>query len=209
MNSDLATRTRAVLGVAVLAAALVLTTSGGCLDEPEIEDRWTRLDLEASSLGTGTVVSQAALDSITVTTSITYRSIITGFAVAELRASSLSASDVAVGLDAPRVTMASDIDRLLANSVSLGRATRAITGWDHLIQRIDFNFRATAAPAVDPSGAAARGYFLLCYLGSGDEVERADGSDTRIVTPFVSSQRQILPVGLTMMPPAGALRVGL
>jgi hypothetical protein len=201
MTQHFAIHKRSALRLAALAFTLVATTSGGCLDEPEIEDRWTRLDLNASSLGTNTIVSQAALDSITVTTSITYRTIITGVAVAELRASpSLSTADVALGPEAPRTTMAGDIDRLLANSVSLGRATHAITGWDHLIQRIDFGFRATASPG-------ASGYFLVCYLGDGEEVERADGTDTLIVTPFVSSVAQILPVGIELAPPSAAQQV--
>jgi len=201
-----AVRLRALISGGLLAA--VALACSGCFDEPKIEDRWTRVDLGASSLAPYAVVSPATLDSITVSTSITYRAIVTGVAVAELRASStLSASDVALGDGVARTAMASDIDRILAQSVSLGRATRAITGWDHLIQHLDFHFRANASAPPDSNGMGARGFFLLCYLGDGERVERADGSDTLIVTPFVSSERQVLPIGFALTPPAGAMRV--
>jgi hypothetical protein len=42
------------------------------------------------------------------------------------------------------------------------------------------------------------GLFLVCYLGSGVKVERQDGTDTVIVTPYASSPYQILPVGLSV-----------
>lgn len=166
---------------------------GGCFDEPEIEDRWTRLDVDAASVAPGQAIPPGS-DSFTVSTAITYRKIVTGFAVAELRASgSLTAADVSLSPVGDRVLMAGDVDRVLANSVSMGRATRAITGWDHLIQRIDFGFRATVPDT-------ATGLFVVCYLAQGDEVERADGSDTLIVTPFPSIPNELLPVGIELVP---------
>jgi hypothetical protein len=166
---------------------------GGCFDEPEIEDRWTRLDIEASSVAPGQAQPSGS-DSFTVGASITYRRIVTGFAVAELRASStLTAADVSLSPDGDRVLMAGDVDRVLANSVSMGRATRAVTGWDHLIQRVDFGFRATVPDT-------AIGLFVVCYLADGDEVERSDGTDTLIVTPMPSIPNQLLPVGIELVP---------
>ena len=91
--------------------------------------------------------------------------------------------------------MAYDIDRILANSVTLGRATRAVTGWDHLQQELDLTFTG-ATPASGDTSAA--GLFLLCYMGAGDEVERQDGSDTLIVTPFISGQVHLLPIGMEL-----------
>ena len=181
--------------LALLALALVLVA--GCLDEPEIEDRWTLLEMQGATLSSLQPVSPGPIDSIRVNTTITYRSIITGFAVAELRASSsISSADVFLAPDAARERMAYDIDRILANSVSVGRATRAITGWDHLIQPIDFTFNAVV-PGADSTGAPP-GLFLVFYLGAGDEIERPDGTDTLIVTPFLSSDYEILPVGVEL-----------
>jgi len=96
--------------------------------------------------------------------------------------------------------MANDMDRLLATSVSMGREARAFTGWDHLIQHMDFAFTGVVPGTVTDSvgtGPTA-GLFLVCYLGSGVKVERQDGTDTVIVTPYASSPYQILPVGLSV-----------
>ena len=176
----------------VTAGAVLL---GGCFDEPEIEDQWTRLDIEGASVTVGQAMPPGS-DSITVQAAVTFRKIVTGFAVVELRASgTLTSADVSLSPESDRVLMANDVDRVLANSVTMGRATRAVTGWDHLIQRIDFGFRATVPDT-------ATGLFLVCYLGAGDEVERgaADGSDTLIVTPFPSVPNQLLPVGIELTP---------
>ena len=102
---------------------------------------------------------------------------------------------VALAPNAPRVPMAQNIDLILANSVTRGRAVRAVTGWDHLIQHIDFSFLGTVPATVDSSSA---GLFLLCYLGSGVKIERPGQADTVIVTPFTSQPYQILPVGLEL-----------
>lgn len=168
---------------------------GGCFDEPKIEDRWTRLDIDGASVTVGQAMP-AGSDSITVQAAITYRKIVTGFAVAELRSSgTLTSADVTLSPQSDRVTMANDVDRVLANSVTMGRATRAITGWDHLIQRVDFGFRCTVPDT-------ATGLFLVLYLGAGDEIERgaANGADTLVVTPFPSVPNELLPVGIELTP---------
>jgi hypothetical protein len=179
------------LPLLIPAAALL----GGCLGDPPIEDRWTRLDVVASSPAPYQSLPGGSTPAITVSADITYRRIVTGFAVAELRASTLPATGVVLHPDAPRLQMARDIDLILQNSVPRGRATRAITGWDHLIQRIDFSFTGSVPAAGDSTAA---GLFLICYLGSGEEVELADGTDSLIVTPFPSEPNELLPVGLEL-----------
>jgi hypothetical protein len=188
----------------LVAAATIL---GGCLGEPEIEDRWTRIDVVSTSLAPGQAVPSAGPFPISVRSKITYRSILTGFAVTDLRASA-TVSNAALHLhpDAPREAMAAEIDYLLQNSVSVGRATRAITGWDHLIQEIDFNFSGWVPGTLDSAGTpigAPVGLFLVSYLGSGEEVEIGIGMDSLIVTPFPSGPYEILPVGLELLPPGG------
>lgn len=197
------TRTRQLpfrLGFA--AVAVVLLTGFGCLDEPEIEDRWTRLDFENSNVMPGQALPSGGTQTFSLQTSITYRSIHTGFAVAELRASpNLTGNDVFVHPNAARERMAYDIDRILANSVSVGRATRAVTGWDHLIQRIDFTFTGWVPATLDSAGVPIgppTGLFLVYYLGSGVEIELANGQDSLIVTPFASAPNELLPVGMTL-----------
>jgi hypothetical protein len=175
----------------LLAASLL----GGCLGKPEIEDRWTRVDVLASNITPNQSLPSGSTP-ITVSATITYRKILTGFAVAELRGSS-SVTPAAVQLDpnANRVRMAQDIDGILANSVTLGRATRAVTGWDHLVQRIDFSFNG-AVPARGDSSAT--GLFLVCYLGQGTEIRLGNGTDSLVVTPFGSTQYEVLPVGMEL-----------
>jgi len=181
----------------LLPLVTLAALTSGCLGEPEIEDRWTRLDLESASLTPYQALPVGSAPVVNVRAAITYRSIITGFVVAELRASStITPAEVTVHPDASRLPMAQDIDRILANSVTLGRATRAVTGWDHLIQRLDLSFAGVVPAVIDTAGAAPGSVFLLCYLGEGEEVERQDGTDTLIVTPFDSMQYQILPIGM-------------
>jgi hypothetical protein len=175
----------------------------GCLDEPEIEDRWTRLDVVSSSLAPGQSVAPGSTLQVSARTSITYRRILTGFAVTELRASgAFSLNDVTLHPEAARVAMAQHIDSILANSVSLGRATRAVTGWDHLVQELDVGFSGTVPAAADSAGNPV-GLFLISYLGSGVEVEQPDGSDSLVVTPFPSVPYEILPVGIELVISSG------
>lgn len=184
-----------MLPLALLCAAPLV----GCLGKPAIEDRWTRIDVTASSVRPYQTVPTGTIP-IAVGADITYRSILTGFAVTELRASStVSAATVVLNPDADRLRMAYDIDRILANSVTMGRMTRAVTGWDHLIQHIDFTFTGTVPATLDSAGVPLgppAGLFLICYMGSGQKLRLANGTDSIVVTPFQSGTYQILPVGL-------------
>jgi len=187
--------------VACSAGATLALVLAGCLDAPKIEDRWTRVDMAGASLAPSQPVTAGSTIPVLVSSDIYYRRILTGYAVAELRAStSISPGMLQMNPNADRLQMATDMDRLLATSVSMGREARAFTGWDHLIQHMDFAFTGVVPGTVTDSvgtGPTA-GLFLVCYLGSGVKVERQDGTDTVIVTPYTSSPYQILPVGLSV-----------
>lgn len=184
--------------LAPLATALCAAALTGCLGAPKIEDRWTRIDLVSANHAQGQAVAPGVRDSVALVARITYRAIVTGFAVAELRASGTVANgDVTLSPDASREPMAYDIDRILANSVSVGRTVQPVTGWDHLVQTLPLSFGAVPPASVDTTGATS-GLFLLCYLGSGEEIELRDGTDSIAVTPFPSAQYQILPVGMKL-----------
>ena len=182
----------------VAGAALALAAAG-CLGAPKIEDRWTRVDMTGASLAPSQPVQAGTTIPVQVSSDIYYRRILTGYAVAELRASTAySPGTLFLNPNADRLRMASDMDRLLATSVSMGREARAVTGWDHLIQHIDFAFTGSIPGSVTDSlgtGPTA-GLFLVCYLGSGVEIELPTGGDSVIVTPYPSTPYQILPVGL-------------
>ena len=189
------------LAVARLACVALAFASLGCPEAPRLEDRWTRVDMTGASLAPAQSVTAGSVLPVQVSSDIYYRRIVTGYAVAELRAStSIASGTLQMDPNADRLRMANDMDRLLATSVSMGREARAVTGWDHLIQHIDFAFTGDIPGSITDSlgtGPAA-GLFLVCYLGSGVKVERRDGTDTVIVTPYASAPYQILPVGLSV-----------
>jgi hypothetical protein len=190
MRPSLLRSLRSACGRAVPAVLLGVVLAG-CFDEPKIEDRWTRVDIDGSSLTPFQTLSAGARESITVQAKVTFRRVLTGYAVIEQRASSIATTAVAIHPDAPRVPMATGIDSVLANSVSCGRAIRAVTGWDHLIQNLNLGFTG-AVPAT------ANGLFLLAYLADGDEIELPNGADSVVITPYTSTPYEILPVGMEL-----------
>ena len=175
---------------------------GGCLWEPKIEDQWTRVDLASSNLVPLQAVPSGSTLAISGRANITYRAIVTGAVVAELRASSsISSIGSIVRPDAEREPMAAAIDQLLAGSVSLGRDVKLVTGWDHLIQPFDFSFSGTVPATLDSAGVpvgAPVGLFLVCYLASATKLERPGQPDSLIIVPFISNQYRVLPVGLPL-----------
>jgi len=192
------TPARAWRRAAILMLATASTTLSGCLWEPRIEDQWTRVDIESASVTPLQTVTYGSSLALNGRANITYRRILTGVVVAELRASTaVPAAGLLVHPDAERVPMAAAIDQILQSSVSMGRDTRLVTGWDHLIQPFDFSFSASVPAAFDSTGAPT-GLFLLCYLGSGTEIQLPGGADSLVVTPLNSSQYQILPVGMAL-----------
>jgi hypothetical protein len=183
---------------ALAAMALVAGALAGCFDAPKLEDRWTRVDITGASVAAFQSLPLGEPESVTVHADLTYRQILTGYAVAELRVSpTFTPGSLPINPDQPRLPMAQAIDSLLSHSVSIGRATRPVTGWDHLIQPIDFAFGASVPAVLDSTNAAGGGVFLVCYLGSGDIVRRIGMADTVIVTPFKSAEYQVLPMGIT------------
>lgn len=183
----------------VTLVALVACATSGCFDAPKLEDRWTRLDIASASVSPYQALTLGARESLAVTVDVTYRAILTGYAVADLRWSEdYTPVTLPMTPDMARAPLAHRVDSLLAHSVSVGRSTRAVTGWDHLIQRIDFRFGANVPAVLDSSGAGGGGLFLVCYLGAGDLERRLGMEDTLIVTPYGSEAYQVLPVGLAL-----------
>jgi hypothetical protein len=177
---------------------ILAAMANGCLWEPKTEDQWTRVDIASASVIPGQVVTAGSSLALSGRANVTYRRILTGVVVAELRsASGMGAASAIVHPDGDREAMAVTIDQILAGSNGLGRDTRLVTGWDHLIQPFDFSFSGTVPAALDSSGAPV-GLFLLCYLASGTEIELPDGSDSLVVTPLNSGQYQVLPVGMAL-----------
>jgi hypothetical protein len=181
-----------------LLAALAISAGAlmSCLDAPGIDDTWTKLEFLSVTPGPKQTRSASQPINVTVKGRVTYRSILTGFLVAEVRYSpTIAPSSVALDPDQHTLNESKDIDRILANSVTAGRATRASTGFDHLMQDVDLSFTAQVPPGA-MSGTG--GLYLLLYMGDGKKIERQGQPDTLIVTPFRSTAREVLHTGFAL-----------
>ena len=180
----------------------------GCLGEPGIDERWTLVEFLNVEPSPGASFDSGATVPVSVKGRITYRDIVTGFLVAELRYSPLlTPGDVVLDPEDHGLEVAHDVDLILVNSVTAGRATRAVTGFDHLMQDIDLSFDGWIPPEMSATYADSGmvgGMFLLLYLGEGDEIDLPGGEDSLLVTPFLSSEYDILSTGLELniLPPA-------
>ena len=169
----------------------------GCLGEPEIEERWTRIDLQtpqpSSPITPGTAVP------ITVAGEIVYRSIITGSIVAEVRVSTtIPTGSTILDPDVSRLELLDTVDHILVNSVSAGFGVIPFTGWDHLIQ--DINIPFTADIPAPGSGTV----FLLLYLADADEIELPTGEEVIVIDPFDHTAMEAFPVAIELIPEAAA-----
>lgn len=178
---------------------LGLVLAAGCLGEPEIGERWTLLELMVSTPGPQANLPADRDIPVRVRGRITYRDIETGFLVAEARyAENLDRRGFALDRDVHDLNAALEIERILENSVTAGRATKAVTGFDHLMQTVDLEFTARVPAAMGntpPDSVLHRGLFLVLYLGEGDEIELQDGRDSLVVTPFRVEETQVLFTG--------------
>jgi hypothetical protein len=174
------------IGCCVLACAVL----PGCLGEPPIEERWTTLEiLEAQPSDPAAYASGAT---VTVRARITYRELLTGFLVADLRESTtLVPDDTGFEYTDDWLGRARDVDEVLASSTTLGHHALPITGFDHLIQEATLSF-----DGVTPSGGTL---FLVLYFSEDvEEVEQPGGEEIEIVTPVFSTERDILSSGVEL-----------
>jgi hypothetical protein len=186
---------------AVVTAVAATIALGGCLGEPEIDERWTLVEVLDVSPQPGYTATAGQPVDVSVNGRITYRRILTGFLVAEVRYSpAVPPSQVALDLTRHTEEVAQDVDLILANSTTAGRAIKAVTGFDHLMQDVHLSFTAQV-----PDTAAGGGVYVLLYMGAGDEIRLEDGRDSLVVTPFVSSEYEVLHTGfaLGVVPPGG------
>lgn len=184
------------LAAAGLACACLLV---GCLGEPEIDERWTLLEMVEASPSPAAPLAPGQDVPVSVRGRITYRAIRTGFLVAEARyAAAYDAGGLPFDPEVHDLPSALAVEDVLAHSVTAGRATRAVTGFDHLMQTIDLAFDARVPAelgSVPPDSAAYRHLFLVLYLAEGEEIELQDGRDSLVVTPFAVEPTQVLFTG--------------
>ena len=86
-------------------------------------------------------------------------------------------------------------------SVTAGRATRLVTGFDHLMRTVDLEFSTRVPPAMlsgGPDSLATRGLYLVLYMGEGEEIELPGGADSLVVTPFAVEDSEVLFCGFPL-----------
>jgi hypothetical protein len=171
---------------AILLSVAGLLLLGGCLGEPGVDERWTRLDVLEILPPAGELEAGASV-TIRVRGTVTYRAILTGTVALEIRA-----TETAIPLDGgDRLAMADAVGRILASSDLLASETRSVTGFDHLIQEFDVTMDA----ALPADGAA----FLVFYLGEEERVAMPSGEEMILVRPFASEAKRILPAGVLLV----------
>ncbi len=194
--------TRRMRTVAMVVAPLCLLAVAGCLGEPEIDERWTLIEMKGSSPRPGHTVNPGETVSVTVDGQITYRRIRTGFLVAEVRYSpDLAPGALDLDPEEHTLTTSHQVERVLNSSVTAGRATKAVTGFDHLVQRINFAFDAIVPAEMlngDPDSVANRGLYLVLYLAEGEEIILADNRDSLVVTPLPVDEYELLFTGFAL-----------
>lgn len=198
---------RAPVGASLLLAALLgLPAVTGCLSEPEIDERWTLVEFLSTDPIPGEDLAADQPLAVQVAGQITYRAIRTGYLVAEVRYSpTLGPAAMALDPDDHTLRTARRVERVLDNSVTAGRATRAVTGFDHLMQRVSLEFTAFVPPEMfvgDPDSVANRGLYLVLYLAEGEEIELQDGRDSLVVTPLPVEEYELLFTGFALDPTA-------
>lgn len=199
-------RTRSLLG-AGLGLLFVLGVCG-CLDEPEIDERWTLLEFLSVDPAPSQAVNGSGSMAVTVSGRITYRAIRTGFLVIEARYSPyMSGRSARLDHEEHTLEEAQRVEMVLENSVTAGRGVKAVTGFDHLMQQVDLEFDAVfpADLFTGPADSVAnRGMFVVMYLAEGDEIELDGGRDSLVVTPFDVEETEVLFTGyaLTTLDPA-------
>ena len=180
--------------VVLILAATMTSLATGCLESPELEDRWTRLDIVGLSTESGAAKWGDPV-SIRARGRITYRAVLTGAVAMELRYSdAIGFADVQLEEGVDRLAMTADIERILEGSTVLAAASQAVTGFHKLIQEIDFDLDTTLPPG--PAG----GLFVIFYFGEEEEVEGPRGEMETVVRPLEFEALEVLPGGRELVP---------
>jgi hypothetical protein len=195
-------RSRSHRAAGIFGAICFAAVCGGCLDSPPVEERWTRLELISSSVDAREDFAGGTAVPLQVEARITFRELLTGFLVVDVRSSAtLTGSEVDLeddpdddedGLDVAR-----EVDRILLDSTSLAVEAVPITGFDHLIRDLTVELDAAVPDAAGE-------IFLLVYFSADVEEVEEDGMESIIVTPTFSTERDILSAGRAIEPAAAS-----
>lgn len=183
----------------VLIGALASGILAGCLGDPPIQERWTHLEMIGVAAPDSADLRSGDTATIRLDGRVTFRRLVTGFLVGEVRvASDLTVDSLA--LDDEDLVLASEsVDRLLRRSTSVARSVKALAGFPQLRRTVPMEFQvrvpATPAPTEGAPANPAPSVFLVLYMGDGEEVELADGRDSLVVRPFDTHEHEVLAQG--------------
>ncbi len=192
--------------IALVLPSLLAAAGAGCLGDPPVEERLTRLEILSASPVDAEAFAVGGTTRVDMRVRITYREILTGSLVGELRASeSLTANDTALEAEESWEEKSENVDLILENSVSLGFDAIPATGWDHLVQEVDLTFDAGTvqmdASGLAPAIGAPTGLFIIFYFASEvEEVELENGDEIEVVVPLLSRDHPILYAGIEIVP---------
>ncbi len=186
---------RARFAMAVLPPLALAAAGGGCLEAPGVEETWTRLDLLSSQPAAGALVAPSGTLAVSVDVRITFRAIRTGDLAIELRRgdAALLAAHPLRADDEPR-QHSRRVQALLAATTPVAGASRAVTGFDHLMMDAQLAFAAPLPADLDSTEAL----WLLLFFGQGEELRRAGMADTVVVTPVAMDSLEILATGFAL-----------
>jgi len=186
---------RAGLAMAILPPLALAAAGGGCLEAPGVDETWTRLEVLASQPTASTLVAPGGTLVVSVDARITFRAIRTGDLAIELRRgdAALAAAHPLRPEDEPRLH-SRRVETLLAATTPVAGASRAVTGFDHLMMDTQLAFTAPLPADLD----STEGLWLLLFFGQGEEVRREGMADTVLVTPVAMDSLEILATGFAL-----------
>lgn len=179
-----------------LVLALCVGVFAGCLGEPPIEERWTFLEMMSFDVPDSAALAPGDRVTVAVDARVTFRQLMTGFLVGEVRVSSSLTPDSLALDDEDLILVSENVDRLIANSTPVSRDVKGLAGFPQLRRRVPFEFDVTvpanSGPVFTPGAGPVTGLFLVLYMGEGEEIELEDGRDSLVVTPFTTHENEIL-----------------
>lgn len=178
-----------------LAIAALLPPLSGCLDSPDEEDLWTRLDILSVEPLSHPKLVRGETVTVRITGRVIYRSILTGAVALEVRRSdSIGYGEVRLEDDRNRLGVLHDINKILDNSSVVSSVSRSVTGWDHLIHEMEFTFDVQV-----PSVSSAGGVYAVFYLGEANEMELPNGEEVTVIEAFDFEETRVLPAGVELV----------
>ena len=179
----------------LLLGALVSGLLAGCLGKPPVEERWTHLEMIGVTVPDSAALRPGERVTVRLDGRVTFRRLVTGFLVGEVRTTAELTAD-SLALDDEDLVLASEsVDHLLRRSTPVARAVKPLAGFPQLRRTVPMEFTVDVPATPGSVDGAAPSFFLVLYMGDGEEIELADGRDSLVVDPFETHEDEVLAQG--------------